>query len=122
MKKKYNIGVNQELLFLSVMKLHNIVLDNMNDTDKWSSVDCQLPETNYYIELKYRQIPSDRYKGTPFDKKKLIDGTMIIIYQNQLFLFVLLTLTILTTSSNTINLYLTPLSVSIEPIGTQHTT
>ena len=69
-EEKYKIGVNQELLFLSLMKLHNIVLDNMNDNDKWSSVDFQVPGTNYFIELKYRQIPSYRYKDTPFDKKK----------------------------------------------------
>ena len=70
-EEKYKIGVNQELLFLSLMKLHHIVLDNMNDTDKSSSVDFQVPGTNCFIELKYRQIPSDRYKDTPFDKKKV---------------------------------------------------
>ena len=70
-EEQYKIGVNQEILFLSLMKLHNVALDNLNDTDKWSSVDFQLFNSNCFIELKYRQIPSDRYTDTPFDKKKV---------------------------------------------------
>jgi len=72
--EKYNIGVNHEYFFLALMRLNNIILHNLNITNKSSSVDFKLPNTNIYIELKYRQIPSYQYNTSVFDKKKLIFG------------------------------------------------
>ena len=72
--EKYNIGVNHEYFFLALMRLKNICLHNLNIKNKSSSVDFKLPNTNIYIELKYRQIPSYKYNTSVFDKKKLTFG------------------------------------------------
>lgn len=69
--EKYNIGVNHEYFFLALMRLKNICLHNLNIKNKSSSVDFKLPNTNIYIELKYRQIPSYKYNTSVFDKKKV---------------------------------------------------
>lgn len=69
--EKYNIGVNQEYIFSCLMRVNNINLVNINDVDKYCSVDFKLPLTDVFIELKHRQISSTRYKTTLFDKKKV---------------------------------------------------
>ena len=69
--EKYNIGVNQEYTFSRLMRVNNINLVNINDVDKYCSVDFKLPLKDVFIELKHRQISSTRYKTTLFDKKKV---------------------------------------------------
>ena len=69
--EKYDIGINQEYIFLALMKTNNIILNNLKDDNKFSTVDFHLPNTNIYIELKYRQISSDLYKYTLFDQQKI---------------------------------------------------
>jgi hypothetical protein len=69
--EKWNIGVNHEYLFLALMRMNNIILHNLNIKDTSSSVDFQVPNTNIYIEMKYRQIPSYKYNTSVFDKKKV---------------------------------------------------
>jgi hypothetical protein len=68
---KYKIGISQEYTFLALMKLNDIFLDNLNEQCHWSSVDFKLQAKNIYIELKYRQIESNRYDTSVFDKKKV---------------------------------------------------
>ena len=68
--KKYNLGINHEYLCLALMRLNHIILHNLNIKNKSSSVDFKLPNTNIYIELKYRQIPSYKYNTSAFDKKR----------------------------------------------------
>ena len=67
--EKYDIGVNHEYLFLALMSMNNIILYNLNIKNTSSSVDCKVPNTNIYIEMKYRQIPSYLYNTSVFDKK-----------------------------------------------------
>ena len=50
------------------MRLNHSILHNLNIKNKSSSVDFKLPNTNIYIELKYRQIPSYKYNTSVFDK------------------------------------------------------
>ena len=69
--EKYNIGVNHEHVFLALMRLNNIKLNNLNIKNKASSVDFQLSNTNIYIETKYRQLSSNDYNTILFDKKKV---------------------------------------------------
>ena len=67
--EKWNIGVNHEYLFSALMRMNNIILHDLNIEDTSSSVDFQIPNTNIYIEMKYRQIPSYQYNTSLFDKK-----------------------------------------------------
>ena len=53
------------------MRFNNITLNNLNIKNKASSVDFHLPNSNIYIELKYRQLSSDDYNTTLFDKIKV---------------------------------------------------
>ena len=69
--EKYNIGINQEFCFISLMKMNNILLHHMNLKNKSCSVDFRIPNTDVYIELKYRQISSTKYNNSLFDKKKV---------------------------------------------------
>ncbi len=90
---KYKIGITQECVFKSLMSYHNIQLDNLNDVSRFCSVDFKHQATNIYIELKYRQIPSDRYDTCVFDKKKvarweastMLSESYIYIYSFGLF-------------------------------------
>ena len=67
--EKYNIGVNYEHFFLALMKLNNIKLNNLNIKNKASSFDFQLSNIKIYIETRYRQLSSNDYNTTLFDKK-----------------------------------------------------
>jgi len=37
--EKYDIGINQEYIFLALMKTNNLILKNLNDDNKFSTVD-----------------------------------------------------------------------------------
>ncbi len=84
---KYKIGISQEYTFSALMKINDVFLDNLNETCRWSSVDFKLQSQSIYIELKYRQIESDEYDTSVFDKKKLTDGWLIMFYQNHIYIY-----------------------------------
>ena len=67
--ESYNIGVNHEHLFLALMRFNNNKFNNLNIKNKASSVDIHLPSSNIYIELKYRQLSSNDYNTTLFEKQ-----------------------------------------------------
>ena len=46
------------------MKMYNIDLENLNDKNKYSSVDLKIKNTDLYIELKTRRINSFDYNNT----------------------------------------------------------
>jgi hypothetical protein len=69
--EKYKVGVSQEYIFLTLMKCNNILFENLNDYNARSIVDFKHETKNIYIELKYRQIESDKYDTSVFDKKKV---------------------------------------------------
>ena len=66
--EKYNVGVNHEHVFLALMRLNRIKLSNLNIKNKASSFDFQISNSNIYIVLKYRQLSSNAYNTTLFDK------------------------------------------------------
>jgi len=72
--EKYNIGVNHEHLCLALRRLNNIKLNNLTIKNKASSVDFHLPNSNIHIERKHRQLSSDDYIETLFEKTRLIFG------------------------------------------------
>jgi len=50
---------------------YQFVLDNLNDTNKYSIIDFRIPNTNIYIELKSRTCASNAFLTTYFDKSKI---------------------------------------------------
>ena len=68
---KYNVGVNHEHVFLALMRLNKIKLNNLNIKNRASSVAFQLSNSNIHIELKYRQLSSNDYNTTLFDNTKV---------------------------------------------------
>ena len=40
--EKYKVGVENEYYFIVLMKMYNIDLDNLNDKNKYSSVDFRI--------------------------------------------------------------------------------
>jgi hypothetical protein len=69
--ERYKIGIQQEDIFLSLMLINNVILNTMSETDIYSSVDFHLPNTDVYIELKYRRINKNTYSHLLFDSDKL---------------------------------------------------
>ena len=61
-------------MFLALMRLSNIKLNNPHINNKASSVDFQLSNSNIHIELKSRQLSSNDYNRTLFDTTWLIFG------------------------------------------------
>ena len=70
-KSKHNIGISGEFSFIVQMDItHQVKLDNLNETDQFSSVDFQIQNTNIFIELKTRTCKSTAFETTVFDISK----------------------------------------------------
>ena len=84
---KWNIGVNHEYLFSSLVRMNNSILHNLNIEDTSSSVDFKVPNTNIYIEMEYRQIPSYHYNTNVFDKQLILEFAQTVIRSMHIHLF-----------------------------------
>ena len=110
--EKYNVGVNHEHVFLALMRLSSIKLNNLNMKNKVSSIDFQLPNSNIYIESKYRQLSSNGYNTALFDKT----GWYLAFLRKavrSLYIYVLASLMVNITLSNIIKNCLIVLILSI---------
>ena len=69
---KYSFGISKEFEFLANMDVnYQFQLDSLNNTSKYSIVDFKIPNTNIYIELKFRTCKSNAFLTTLFDKSKV---------------------------------------------------
>ncbi len=82
-QSKYSFGVSGEFAFQAYMDInHQLQLDNLNDTNKFSIVDFQVPNTNIYIELKTRTCTSTAFETTFFDVSKVNNWSKNKQYKN----------------------------------------